>query len=122
MKFIVVALFFIAAFCLQQKPVSNFTKPESFHTHSDDSFALKELIEVIFTGHISHIHEHNDHDDTDSHSHPHEHTSPKFVTLFDFLPENFVFIIESYKSTWPLRANQNLANNFQSDILRPPIS
>lgn len=120
------ALFFSGAFCMQQKPALNyFEKPQTLvglHSHSEEAFALNELLEIIFTGHVNHIHAHSDHDDETSHTHPHEHTSPKFVSMLDFLPVGFNFIFDNFKSPWPSEYQLHGAISFQSEILRPPIS
>ncbi len=126
MKFIITAFFFFSAFCMQQKTLmNNFEKPNSnigIHSHSDDSLAFNELLEIIFTGHINHVHEHNDHDEDSAHSHPHEHISPKFASLVDFLPVAFTFNLDKLKTLWPNDPQRNSAKAFQSEILRPPIA
>ena len=118
MRFIITALFFFGAFCLPQKPVPD----ADLHTHSQATFTLNELLEIVFTGHVNHAHAHNDHDEDASHSHPHEHASLKLVLLFDFLPAAFNFTFDSFKSPWPNELHMNLAKSFQCEILKPPIS
>lgn len=125
MGYIITALFFFGAFCMQQKTVMNFFERSNstveLHTHSDESFELDELLEIVFTGHVNHTHEHNDHDEDTAHSHQHEHTSHTFASLFDFLPTAFTFNLDNFKSSWPNDSIKHLAKSFQSEILRPPI-
>lgn len=125
MRYITAAVFYFCAFFMQQKPVTIFSEQpffaDEYHAHTDKPLALDEILEVIFTGQVNHAHEHNDHGEKNSHSHSHEHTSPYLVSSLEFLTPAFIFNLVNSKSPWPSISYQNLAEPFQSEILRPPI-